>query len=176
MKKWMKLLIPLLLIVMLSSLNATSSSGASREQNERPVAAPESRQLTVYIETIDTRADGVELAVDPIEWYTGKEAEEVFAKHEPDAGIDGPPDGYYIVNENETLEHIPVAKDAKVLMQIYDRTGNPADADIVWNEPVSLDKFKSLFRGAQVLDPRVFPYHLSIENGVVTQIVQQYVP
>ncbi|WP_334072316.1 MULTISPECIES: hypothetical protein [Paenibacillus] len=176
MKKWMKLLIPLFLIVILTSFTTTSSSGASRQESEPAAAAPETRQLTVYIEALNTRADGTELTVDPIEWYTGKEAEAVFAKHEPDAGIDGPPDGYYIVNEDEALEHFTVAKDAKVLMQIYDRSGDPADADIVWNEPVSLNKFTSLFRGAQVLDPQVFPYHLSIENGVVTQIVQQYVP
>ncbi|MNV61925.1 hypothetical protein D3C71_1544520 [compost metagenome] len=109
-------------------------------------------------------------------WYEGKEAEQAFAQYEPDAGIDGPPDGYYIVNDDEKLQKYPLANDVEVLMQIYDHTGNVEDIDISWNEHISLQKFAQLFEHTELLDVRDFPYHLTIENGQVTRIVQQYIP
>ncbi|MOA24511.1 hypothetical protein D3C78_1451900 [compost metagenome] len=130
----------------------------------------------MYIDQIQLNAEGGEITADPILWYEGKEAEQAFAKYEPDAGIDGPPDGYYIVNEEEELKHYPLAKDAEVLMQIYDHTGNVEDIDISWNEQISLQKFIQLCGQTDLLDIRAFPYHLTIENGQVTRIVQQYIP
>lgn len=174
MRKLMTVLLPIFLVVVMSSLT-TSSSGAAKT-DKSPDAVRESRYVTVYIDRLELRPDGGEITVDPIEWYTGKEAEDVFAQLEPDAGIDGPPDGYYIVNEDDQLERYPVAPNAQVLMQIYDHTGNPEDVDISWNEQVSLEKLFSLFQNTGVLDVSGFPYHLTIENGQVTSIVQQYVP
>ncbi|RCX16715.1 hypothetical protein DFP94_11162 [Fontibacillus phaseoli] len=174
MKKLMTVLLPLFLIVVMSSLT-TSSSGAAKPEKS-PDTVRETQHLTVYIDRLNLGSDGGEITVDPIQWYTGEEAEAVFAKLEPDAGIDGPPDGYYIVNEDERLEHYPVAKNTQVLMQIYDRTGIVEDAEISWNEPVTLEKLASLLRYADVFDVSLFPYHLTIENGQVTGIVQQYVP
>lgn len=173
MKKLGKLLIPLFLIVVLSSMTTSSTGAAKPEQGP---AYPEFQQLTVYIEGLNFTGDRGELTVDPIEWYSGEEAEAMFAKYEPDAGIDGPPDGYYIVNDDERLEHYPVAKDAEIRMQIYDHTGSVEDLDISWSEPISLAKLSSLLQHTEVLDVGMFPYHLTIKNGAVTSIVQQYVP
>ena len=173
MKKIVTLLLPLFLIVVISSLTMSSSGAAKGE--ERPIV-PESQQLTVYINGLTLNGDQGELIVDPIEWYSGEEAEAIFAEREPDAGIDGPPDGYYIVNDDERLEHYPVAKNAEVRMQIYDHTGSVEDLDISWDEPISLDKLSSLLQHTEVLDVGMFPYHLTIKNGVVTSIVQQYLP
>ncbi|MEF2966820.1 hypothetical protein V3851_13340 [Paenibacillus sp. M1] len=175
MRKIGSVLLPLLLIIGISSVTAPGSEAAGPETPHSPPAG-ESRQLTVYIDRLHLQANGGDIYVDPIRWYTGKEADDVFAKYEPDAGIDGPPDGYYIVNEDERLEHYPVAKDAEVRMQIYDHTGNIADLDIVWNEKVSLQQFGELLRHKEVLDLTLFPYHLTVENGRITKIVQQYVP
>ncbi|MNJ68129.1 hypothetical protein D3C77_643490 [compost metagenome] len=116
------------------------------------------------------------MIADPILWYEGQEAEAVFAKYEPGAGIDGPPDGYYIINEDGDLTSYPVAHDAEVRMQIYDRTGNIEDIEIFWNEQISVEKFEGLFDHIEGLDIRDFPYHLTIEDGQITRIVQQYVP
>ncbi|MNO16721.1 hypothetical protein D3C76_64080 [compost metagenome] len=173
MKKIMTVIIPLLLIVVISSV-ATPSSRAA--QTEYQPVVQKNEMITVYIDQMKLNADGGEITVDPILWYEGKEAEQAFAKYEPDAGIDGPPDGYYIVNEDEELQHYPIARDAEVLMQIYDRTGNAEDIDISWNEHITLEKLASLFLHKDLLDVSEFPYHLTIENGQVTRIVQQYIP
>lgn len=75
----------------------------------------------------------------------------------------------------ETVEY-PVAKNAEVLMQIYDRTGRIEDIQVKWNEPVSLEKFGRLFGDNDLIDLSRFPYHLTIEGGQVVRIVQQFIP
>ncbi|MNI68139.1 hypothetical protein D3C73_1238150 [compost metagenome] len=153
---------------------ATPNSRAAQPEYQSVVQQDE--VITVYVDQIQLNAEGGEITVDPILWYEGNEAERVFAQYEPEAGIDGPPDGYYIVNDDEELKQYPLAKGAEVLMQIYDRTGNMEDIDILWNEHISMQKFAQLFGNTDLLDVRVFPYHLTIENGQVTRIVQQYIP
>ncbi|MGN7456860.1 hypothetical protein ACTHPH_18795 [Paenibacillus pasadenensis] len=131
---------------------------------------------TDYIESITHKEGKWYITVDPIEWYEGKEADEQFLKHEPDSGLDGAPDGYYIVNDDTTATTYEISPDAAVLMQLYDRTGDPAELETQWNEPVALDEFAKLYAKNDVLDLADFPYHLTVKDGVVTKIVQQFIP
>ncbi|MFD1135207.1 hypothetical protein [Paenibacillus urinalis] len=131
---------------------------------------------TVYINDLTDLNGELHIKADEIKWYEGEEANTVFVEQEPDAGIDYAPDGYYIVNEQEASETLKIADDATVTVQIYDRTGDAKDIDIEWNEEISLDKFAELYGDTTNMDMSVFPYHLTIENGEVTQIVQQYIP
>ncbi|MNP78758.1 hypothetical protein D3C76_1764490 [compost metagenome] len=61
-------------------------------------------------------------------------------------------------------------------MQIYDRDGTYEGMDIQWNEKVSLSEFQNIFAHSELMDISQFPYHLTIQDGVVVRIVQQYVP
>ncbi|AZK48878.1 hypothetical protein EIM92_05805 [Paenibacillus lentus] len=173
MRRWLAVLIPLALIVVMSSLG-TSSSGAA-EQEYTPVERTSDTKV-VYIEQLNTLADGNVLFVDEIEWYEGEEAEQAFLEHEPDAGIDGPPDGYYIVNEDIKLTSYRIAEDVRIFMQIYDRTGNIEDMDIRWNELVTMEQFKGIVQNTEWIDVKDFPYHITVKDGTVVQIVQQYIP
>lgn len=173
MKKLALLVMPLLLIIVMSSSMASNSEAA--EPAYKPFIAKSGTQTeTVYIHELRSDKSGVHVVVDPIEWYEGEAAQKAFAKYEPDAGIDGPLDGYYIVNPDDTLAIYPVAPNAEVLMQIYDRGG--VDSDISWNEPISLEKFIHVFGQSDLFDLSNFPYHITIENGQITSIVQQYIP
>lgn len=173
MKKLTLLLIPLLLIMVMSSSMASNSEAA--EPAYRPYTAkPGIQSETVYIHELRADGNGVQAVVDPIDWYEGEAAKEAFAKYEPDAGIDGPLDDYYIVNDDETLVTYPVAAHAEVLMQIYDRDG--IDSDISWNEPISLEKLITKFGQRDIFDLSNFPYHITIEDGQITSIIQQYIP
>ncbi|MEK4513234.1 hypothetical protein [Paenibacillus sp. FSL K6-2524] len=171
MKKLIAVMIPLFFIV---TMSLTPGSRAA-EPEYKPVPQ-DSSTISVYIDQLHIGKDGNEIIVDPIQWYEGKEAEVAFQEHEPDAGIDGPPDGYYIVNDDEQLTHYPLAKDAEVLMQIYDHSGNIEDLDIHWNELISLAKFGEIFSHSDLIDLNQFPYHITIKNGQVVRIVQQYIP
>ncbi|WP_110930832.1 hypothetical protein [Paenibacillus bouchesdurhonensis] len=173
MRRWLAVLIPIVLIVVMSSLG-TSNSGAA-EQGYAPVEQTPDTKV-VYIEQLNSLADGNELTVDEIEWYEGEAAEQAFLKHEPDAGIDEPPDGYYIVNEDTKLTNYKIAKDVRIFMQIYDRTGDIEDMDIQWNELVTLEQFKSILQHTEWIDVREFPYHITVKDGTIVQMVQQYIP
>ncbi|MNV77270.1 hypothetical protein D3C71_1706790 [compost metagenome] len=61
-------------------------------------------------------------------------------------------------------------------MQIFDHTGNIEDLDIQWNEAVTLQQFIDQFNKTDIFDLSQFPYHLTIQDGVITSIVQQYIP
>ncbi|GIP22003.1 hypothetical protein J22TS3_22780 [Paenibacillus sp. J22TS3] len=140
--------------------------------------AVKTQTRTVYIKQMKTSDGHVRITVDPIGWYVGKEADRKFKEREPEAfkEIGGAPDGYYITNDSKRTASYQVASDAKVMMQIYDRTGKMEDIDLKWNEKVSLNKFKSIYRNTKLMDVREFPYHITIKNGQVVKIVQQFIP
>lgn len=139
---------------------------------------PADGTYTVFINKIerDTNASHYELTVDPINWYTGEAANVEFNKENPDSGIDGAPDGYYITNEDTQTYNYAVAANPKVLMQIYDHTGQWQDIDTNWDEPVSIQKLNAIFQKPDLLDPTSFPYHITVKDGQVTKIVQQFIP
>lgn len=185
MKNWFTALLPLALIVMLPGLDAHAPSsfgflpGAGTGAKTSAVGTAELKlpdTVTVYLNAVKLGSDGAVLTADPILWYQGDEAAAIFAEREPDAGIDGPPDGYYIVNETEESVTYPVSTDAEVVLQIYDRTGKPEDIEIRANETVTLQKFSKLFQNTDLLDLSQFPYHLTLKDGKAVRIVQQYVP
>lgn len=161
------------LVLLFLSLIATASTAGTTAQ-----AGARSQQLTVYIDGLRTETGAATLTADELEWYEGAAADAEFARQEPDAAAElgGAPDGYYIVNDFEQLAQYPIADDCKVVMQIYDHTGNPEDLDIQWNEEISLQKFGELYHSTSVLNLGDFPYHLTIEDGQVVKIVQQYIP
>ncbi|SDT54551.1 hypothetical protein SAMN05444162_4890 [Paenibacillaceae bacterium GAS479] len=139
-----------------------------------------------FKKTVDTQTDYINelsykdgkwyISADGIDWYEGKEADAEFLKNEPDSGLDSAPDGYYIVNNDPSVKMYEVSPDAVVLMQIYDKTGDPAEITTEWNEPMAVDQFAKLFPKNDVLDLSDFPYHLTVKDGVVTKIVQQFIP
>ncbi len=183
MKNWFAALLPLALVVMLPAFDAKApASVGTLPQAGNQTAAVGTAEIwvpetvTVYLSAVNLESGGGTLTGDPILWYQGEEASAIMAEREPDAGIDGPPDGYYIVNDAEEAVAYPVSPDAEIRLQIYDRTGRPEDIGIVADEAVSLQRFGELFGKTDLLDLSQFPYHLTIQNGKVVRIVQQYVP
>ncbi|WP_018750115.1 hypothetical protein [Paenibacillus sanguinis] len=182
MKNGLLAVVPLLLMMMFSSVDARlATPGWMQAEPEVATAAlfveaPDSLSVTVYLHDVQMSQRGGVLLADPIQWYEGEQAGRVFAEREPDAGIDGPPDGYYIVNDTEEQITYSVAPDAEVRLQIYDRTKQGGDMNIQWNEAVSPHQFSKLFHQRERLDLGWFPYHLTITEGQVVRIVQQYIP
>lgn len=132
--------------------------------------------ITAFINQIDNNNGRVTLQVDDIEWYEGKEADKVFLEREKDSGLDGAPDGYYIVNDDKQVRTLEVDPHAVIWMQIYDHTGNIYDITPEWNQAIPLAKFEVIYHANKVLDVSEYPYHLTIKDGKVVKIVQQYIP
>jgi hypothetical protein len=127
---------------------------------------------TVFINYID----GTSLGVDEIQWYVGEEADKQFREHEGDAEVQGALDGYYIVNDNSDQQVLQISANVQVFMQIYNRPGEEAEPELIPNESISLKQLKALFNQKDGLDMREYPFHLTIQNGEVVRIVQQFIP
>lgn len=167
-------LFPVLVLLSLSLVTTASTTMKTADAQ----GSGNSKQLTVYIHSLNTADHQTTLTADEIGWYEGAAADAVFAEREPEAAaeIGGVPDGYYIVNDSDTLTAYPVAPDARVTMQIYDHTGNLEELDVNWNEALSLQQFIQEFARTDVFDLSGSPYHLTLQDGVITSIVQQYTP
>ena len=139
-------------------------------------AAPVESTLTYYIHEAALHGGQLILQAERIEWYTGEEADKQLLIHEPDAGVSETPDGYYIVPANEGIETLIAAPGASVLMQIYNRSGNMLEADIVWNEAVTAERFAELLADEEAWNLKDYPYHITFREGKLVRIVQQYIP
>lgn len=176
MNKWNKTCLSILMIVVMTPFLLSNTKASDYKDITPTVKQATEVTETVYIHQLSTDGAGTTLTAEPIEWYQGEAARKAFAAHEPDAGLDGPPDDYYIVNNHKPVETYTISPDATVMMQIYDRTGQLEDIDIQENEQITLDKFNKIFADKDQLDLSNFPYHIKIQNGVITSIVQQYIP
>lgn len=133
--------------------------------------------VTAYITKLEHTDGHLFMETDSIQWYEGEAANKAFLEREQDIGdLDGPPDGYYIINDSNELTTLEVSDKAEVLMQIYDRDGTYEGMDINWNEPITLNKFQDAFENNELMDISQFPYHLTIQDGIVVQIIQQFIP
>ncbi|WP_379136212.1 hypothetical protein [Paenibacillus sp. sgz500958] len=173
MKKYVFAL-PFAVLLSLSLITTASTVGTQVDAE----AGEASQNLTVYIQSLHTDNKGLSITTDEIEWYEGESAAIIFAEREPEAAAElgGPPDDYYIVNDSDLLTTYPVADDATVTMQMFDHTGQMEDLDIQWNESLPLQQFSEEFGKTDIIDLSGFPYHITIKNGVITSIVQQYIP
>ncbi|AIQ34521.1 hypothetical protein R50345_07780 [Paenibacillus sp. FSL R5-0345] len=173
-KKKSAYVLPVVVLLFLSLITTASTVGTRVDAQD----SDKTQQQTVYIHTIQSENGKLSITADEINWYQGADADRVFAERDPEgaAEIGGAPDGYYVVNDVDTLTTYPIADNATVTMQIYDHTGNIDDLDIQWNEAITLQQFIDQFNNTDILDLSQFPYHLTIQDGVITSIVQQYIP
>lgn len=167
-------LLPVLVLLFLSLVTTASTTIKTADAKSDGAT----QHLTVYIHSLENHNGQTTLTGDEIEWYEGAAADAIFAQREPEsaAEIGGAPDGYYIVNDSDTLTTYTVAPDAKVTMQIYDHTGKLEDLDTNWNESLTLEKFIHEFAKTDVFDLSGSPYHITIKDGQIVSIVQQYTP
>lgn len=101
----------MLVLIMMTTVGVASGN------NYEPVPKA-SNQEAVYINGLEIRDGKVYLQLDPIEWYEGEEANQVFREREQDPEMTEAPDGYYIVNDTEEQIELPVADDAEVFASV----------------------------------------------------------
>jgi hypothetical protein len=163
-------------LVMIVSSTLILIGFANAKENSVQTPANNTTNLTVFIHNINETNDTTTIMADEIQWYEGEEANKQFHKHESDAGDLEAPEGYYIVNDNLDLQLLRISANAQVFMQIYGKPGIEAEPELIPNESISLKQFKALFNQMDRLDLRDYPFHLTIQNGEVVKIVQQFIP
>jgi hypothetical protein len=132
-------------------------------------AALEDGRHPVYLTGIDMPARTITL--DLVQFLTGDEAKRVYAEDHPE-DPSGPPNDYYIVNDNPRVRTLPVLAGA--------------DVTVVWSEPGNLGQETISFEelpdyladDVAPSDPYLWydPFWLTVDDGRVIAIDEQYVP
>ena len=121
-----------------------------------------------YIKAIDTFA----VEFDVAEWLSGDEANEAAIAAGYIEEGDTVPNDYYIVNDDKTTARFSLSNAVKVTIDtIQDGLPGPAPADLAW--------LICEFSGERPTDRvthRDNGYWLTVRDGVVTEIEEQYVP
>ena len=122
----------------------------------------------VRIAAVGDDQDPPRLVVDVQQWFTDQEAVDAALEdgvHPSEAGING----YYIRNENPRWRIVEVDPAAPVALTTYPH------AQIDDPAIVELSRFASLFTAsAEYL--RYSPYWLTVRDGVVTRVEEQFLP
>jgi len=161
----------------------SACGGGSGEEGGGTTNEPEPTQATTttaapaehfgYIRSVSTAGPAATLAFDEAEWLTGKEAQK--AAEEDGAVPPGEPvpNDYYIRNPDKTTQTIPIANDAKITAKRCSlcRNGKPGElGGFLASFSKGRQTYADPYRGKYSL------YWLTIEDGLVVAIDEQYVP
>ncbi len=126
----------------------------------------------VFLTSVDVAART--LGFDVVQFLTGQEAIDAWQAAYPD-DPEGPPNDYFIVNENPRLRTAPVAGDATVMLV---RLSEDSDADL---DPGTFDELPA-YLALSAPAPgdgsalSYSPFWLTIDAGAITGVEEQYVP
>ncbi len=139
---------------------------AETETPDEPTDLEDGRH-PAYIADIDVNASTI--TVDVIQFLTGDDALAAYAEEHP--GETRPPYEYYIRNVNPRLRTLPAASDVAVTVLWLD-----SDID---TENIAFDELPAYFAtnpGTQSKYEWLLPFWLTVRDGQVTAIEEQYLP
>jgi hypothetical protein len=117
----------------------------------------------VYLKTVDP--DRRTITFDLIQFFTGEAATKAAAEDDKESP---PANDYYIRNVNPRLRTLPVAADAPITVNVLAaQTTGSATKDV----PVTLEKLAGYFPNSGTP-----PFWVTVAQGQVTRIAQQYLP
>jgi hypothetical protein len=145
-----------------TATTATPAPTVRVPTTSEPVVLADGRH-PVYLKTVDP--DRQTITFDLIQFFTGDAATKAAAE---DGKESPPPNDYYIRNVNPRLRTLPVAADAPITVNVLaaQSTGS-ATKDV----SVTLAKLASYFPNSG--KP---PFWITVEQGRVTRIAEQYLP
>ncbi len=122
-----------------------------------------------YINSITSQGGTNSLVIDYVEWITNCQA---------DAQTSYCMNGYDVVNNNAQLRTFVVSNNAQVTLQTYSHQTSGLDAgNFNYNEIVSLPIFINAINNPSVTYPaQNLLYWITLSNGEVTKITEQYQP
>lgn len=138
------------------------------EEPEAEESAPTVERQPGIVTRVTGSAGAYRLKIDYIQFLTGDEAAEAAA----DAGDESPPpNDYYIVNENPRIREFPIEDSVRPRV-VFDDNGGSVPETL----EMSLADWATNFNDPTALYYRTNFYWITITDGVVTAIEQQYLP
>jgi hypothetical protein len=145
-----------------TATTAAPAPTVSAPTPSEPIVLADGRH-PVYLKTVDP--DRQAITFDLIQFFTGDAATKAAAE---DGEESPPPNDYYIRNVNPRLRTLPVAADAPITVNVLAaQTTGSATKDV----SVTLAKLASYFPNSGTP-----PFWITVEQGQVTRIAQQYLP
>jgi hypothetical protein len=141
---------------------AAPASTVAGPATSEPVALADGRH-PVYLKTVDP--DRRTITFDLIQFFTGEAATKAAAE---DGEESPPPNDYYIRNVNPRLRTLPVAADAPITVNVLAAQSTGSSTKDV---SVTLAKLASYFPNSGTP-----PFWITVQQGQVTKIAQQFLP
>lgn len=147
-------------------------TAADPAPTEEPVPdgppVPVDGRLPVYLTGIDVGARSI--AFDEIEFLVGEEATAAHRADDPDA-VDGPPNDHHIVNDQVEIIGMPVADQVEVTVVDWDGS--------LESQAIAFEDLPDALADDPAPDDQWLwptPFWLTVTDGAVTGIEQQYMP
>jgi hypothetical protein len=145
-----------------AATTAAPVSNAASPTTSEPAVLADGRH-PVYLRTVDPGRRTI--TFDLIQFFTGEAATKAAAEDNKESP---PPNDYYIRNVNPRLRTLPVAADAPITVNVLAaQTTGSSTKDV----SVPLEKLASYFPNSGTP-----PFWITVAQGQVTRIAQQYLP
>lgn len=154
----------------LATTPAASPSLGSEEGAGAAPVLPDGRH-PVYLTGLDVT--GRKLTFDLIQFLTGEEAKKAWVAAHPDEP-DGPPNDYFIVNQNPKLRTMDFADPVTVIIVDMSGGGVGSKEIALAGLPARLADTKPAEAGDKRLSYN--PYWLTVEHNKITRIEEQFLP
>lgn len=145
-------------------------------ETQVPAVTPGNVEVMGYIENLNARDGSLYITFDQAEWLDGAEAERAIREDglcaDPEHGCE-PPNNFYIRNQDDETVVFRVSEQVVLIMQTLSHL---PDGSYNSDEMIDINKFRRVVRCACSSHLRSVPYWITVENGVVTAIKEQYVP
>ena len=144
-----------------ATTTAPAATAATPTTSE-PVVLADGRH-PVYLKTIDPERGTI--TFDLIQFFVGEAATKAAAE---DGKESPPPNDYYIRNVNSRLRTLPVRSDAPITVNVLAAQSTGSSTKDV---SVTLDELAGYFPNSGTA-----PFWITVEQGQVTKIAQQFLP
>ena len=141
---------------------AAPAPTAATPATSEPVVLADGRH-PVYLKTVDP--DRPTITFDLIQFFTGEAATKAAAE---DGEESPPPNDYYIRNVNSRLRTLPVRSGAPITVNVLAAQSTGSSTKDV---SVTVDELASYFPNSGTA-----PFWITVEQGQVTKIAQQFLP
>ncbi len=149
----------------------TATGGATTAPSSPAPILPDGRSA-VYLTKMDVGKRTV--TFDLIDFLTGDAAKKAWKKAYPDDSDDGPPNDYFIVNDNPKLRTLP-AMDSLVL-KVVDQDNQDGSA----NKAVDFADAPAYFKSIKpdTSDHRIAwnPFWITVKGGQIIKMEEQFLP
>ena len=145
-------------------------------ETQLPVRTPGKVELMGFIKQLGENAGSVYVSFDQAEWFDGTEAGQ--AMQEDGLCVDSEPDcqpanPFYIRNQKDETSIFQVSERVVIVMQTL---SHRPDGTFNSDEKIDLDRFQKAYNSESTAHLRLVPYWITVENGIVITISEQYVP